>query len=493
MPGNPELWRRLEQYDPDGPGGPPGRFVARLARENGWTAAYARRVADEYRRFGYLCCVAGHMVVPCEQVDQAWHLHLLDTKEYWGHFCREILGQPLHHRPSKGGVEDRRRHLECYEQTLHSYQREFGTAPPRDIWPPSAQRFGRDLRRRRVALAEHWVIPKRPIRGIASVVGIALTIALIGAAPLYSGSSNPLHWDGPTFLKLYLLLFAVALAGSFLLRYRLYNPADSGRGAFASGTGKDLDPYEMATLRQNTHLAVNAAIAALSRDHAVAVSERKTGRLLKKTRYSISAGAALPRDALPLERAVYQEVSRHRDGVEPADLHQRVQPAADAIVASLQSRGLLLGPANAQRRLLAALPLLALGAFGIVKVCIGISRDRPVMWLVLLVIGTLLLAGLMFARSRRTVRGADALSSWKDRIAQRKVRGEQDVRNGHELAWLIALYGVAVLDPRAMGALRAAVASHPAQGGGGGGCGGSCGGGCGGGGGGGCGGCGGGD
>src|SRR5687767_14921571 len=91
------LRARLEAYSLDEPGAPLA-FSARLARENGWTAAYADRVIEEYKRFVLLAISAGHPVTPSEQVDQAWHLHLLYTETYWLHFCPQVLGRPLHHQ-----------------------------------------------------------------------------------------------------------------------------------------------------------------------------------------------------------------------------------------------------------------------------------------------------------------------------------------------------------------------------------------------------------
>src|SRR5688500_8168689 len=106
MKTNPELWQRLAAWRFDSDEGLPGRFVAKLARDNGWSAVFARRVTEEYRRYAYLTCTAGHVVVPSEQVDQAWHQHLLDTQPYWDVFCKEVLRRPLHHRPGKGGIDD---------------------------------------------------------------------------------------------------------------------------------------------------------------------------------------------------------------------------------------------------------------------------------------------------------------------------------------------------------------------------------------------------
>src|SRR5215217_5305650 len=100
-------------------------FSRRLARENGWSRAHARRVMGEYRRFLVLAVTATHVVSPSEQVDQAWHLHVLDSARY-RRFCSEILGQRLDHAPSDGGSTEGARLVCAYELTLSSYERRSG-------------------------------------------------------------------------------------------------------------------------------------------------------------------------------------------------------------------------------------------------------------------------------------------------------------------------------------------------------------------------------
>src|SRR5262247_169956 len=134
-----ELWQRLEQFQLDAsevalP------FSARLARENNWSRAYTRRVIREYKRFAYLAVAAGHPVSPSEAVDQAWHLHLTYTENYWKCFCAEVLGRPLHHQPTKGGTKEVEKFQDWYERTLESYKAHFHEAPPGDIWPTPEER-----------------------------------------------------------------------------------------------------------------------------------------------------------------------------------------------------------------------------------------------------------------------------------------------------------------------------------------------------------------
>lgn len=145
-------------------------FSRRLARENGWTVDFAVRVVGEYRRFCFLALAAGHPVTPSDEVDQAWHLHLLYSRDYWQVFCPDVLGTPLHHGPTRGGSAEGARYDEQYRQTLRSYAEWFDAPPPPDIWPAPAVRFGPRMIGVRVLPSEVWVVPK-PWRWLKGKLG----------------------------------------------------------------------------------------------------------------------------------------------------------------------------------------------------------------------------------------------------------------------------------------------------------------------------------
>ncbi|MFZ4573620.1 MAG: hypothetical protein ACOYN0_04435 [Phycisphaerales bacterium] len=176
---NPELWRRVREFRFDD-GAPRLSFAKRLARENGWSPAFAERVVEEYRRFVYLAMVSGHVVTPSDHVDQAWHLHLVYTRSYWDGLCKGVLGQPLHHDPTKGGEKESHKFEDFYERTLATYEAEFGEAAPVDIWPDARDRFDHDAHARRVNTLDHWVIPKRRARSVL-VMGAALAAAAVAS------------------------------------------------------------------------------------------------------------------------------------------------------------------------------------------------------------------------------------------------------------------------------------------------------------------------
>lgn len=158
------LWARLEEMKLDAPGASL-TFAARLARENGWTMQHTHDVITEYRRFLYLAARAGHPVTPSDAVDQAWHLHLVYTRHYWGVLCKDVLGFELHHGPTLGGEHEQAKFSDWYQRTLDSYRDVFGE-PPADVWPEGAERFDVHRRMQRVDVAASWVVPKPSLRGL---------------------------------------------------------------------------------------------------------------------------------------------------------------------------------------------------------------------------------------------------------------------------------------------------------------------------------------
>jgi hypothetical protein len=157
-----ELWQRINTFALDDVNSSLP-FSARLARENGWWRNYACRVVGEYKRFCFLAVTAKHSVTPSGDVDQAWHLHLLYTRSYWDGFCAHALGRPLHHGPTRGGVEETDKFREWYELTLASYERIFGKPPP-DIWPSVEARFAAGRGLRWVNLENYWLLRKPRLR-----------------------------------------------------------------------------------------------------------------------------------------------------------------------------------------------------------------------------------------------------------------------------------------------------------------------------------------
>ena len=175
------LWQRLADYK-IGPPDAAFTFTQRLARENRWGEEYTARVVTEYKRFCWLACEAGHEVTPSDAVDQAWHLHLTFSRDYWDRFCPQVLRMPLHHGPTAGGTVERTRYYDQYAQTLASYEAHFGEAAPDDIWPGAHRRFVVDPRAVRVNPADVFILPRRQAYGLAGAIAVAFAALLLMAA-----------------------------------------------------------------------------------------------------------------------------------------------------------------------------------------------------------------------------------------------------------------------------------------------------------------------
>lgn len=172
---DPELWRRLVDYR-IGPADAALAFRQRLGRENRWADAFTERVILEYKRFCYLAATAEEQVTPSDAVDQAWHLHLTYSRDYWDRFCPDVLRRPLHHGPTEGGPVENERFYEQYARTLRAYEMEFGS-PPADVWPPAKIRFREDLLAFRLKPSGVIILPRKA----AIFAGVALGSLLLGA------------------------------------------------------------------------------------------------------------------------------------------------------------------------------------------------------------------------------------------------------------------------------------------------------------------------
>jgi uncharacterized protein (TIGR04222 family) len=465
-PAQQERWQRLMHWSLDPPAARLG-FAAKLAQENRWRLRFAERVVMEYRRFVFVAAEAGHGVCPSEEVDRAWHQHLLDTRSYWEQFCPQMLGGPLHHTPSRGGAEERRRLQQDYVSTLSSYERLFGEAAPADLWPPPPRRFHPP---RCLAQGLPGRLPGL-LAGVAvaamAAAGMTLLPGSVGGAhaadaerTAWSGAWNllsPFHLDGPSFLILYSLLAALAVGGGLLLQRELM---DSEDGSAARQTQTALAPLELAFLAGGEERVAGTALQAL----------RQRGELEK--------GPQLD-DAIERDVAVAVLAKRFRPGIwAKSEASVESQTRLHALQHQLVSRGLLLTPERQRQAQLA--PWLVIGpvlALGLARLQQASLNGRPSGFLQLLFV-LLTLIALVLSRQapRQSARGAQMLQALVRREKRKGTQAKRAQAAPNLLAF--ALMGVTALSAAEAMAYGAYLAVEDSAGGGGGdgGCGGGCGG-----------------
>ncbi len=415
-----ELWQRLDAHD-FGTAGCTLTFARKLAREHGWSQTYADGAIREYKRFCFLAAVAGHTVSPSDAVDEVWHQHLTYSRDYWQRFCPDVLGSDLHHAPTRGGRDQNRLHYAQYAETLASYQRWFGP-PPEAFWPNALAQTAGPARFRRIDLAHNWLLPRpawpRPDWRQVATAAVLLSIApLLQALPL-----NPLDFDGPSFLGLYIALFLACIGITALVRRQLREVGEEPRGAA-------LDTWSTAYLAGGAQRVVDAGVASL-----LAGGQAQWDR--KKNRLEIPHPQKI-RD-YPLDeiaRAAAAEPSLNR-------VARRVNGRLERIRNALLARKLLID--DSQRRLLGfscALPFALLTLLGAAKIIVGLARDRPVGLLVFLtLIAAVVALVLLFKRPERSRAGDRVLREMNTRHAHAR-RAPRDA----DIGLAVALAGTAVL------------------------------------------------
>lgn len=472
LPGS-TLWKRIEEFRLDAPGAE-FPFSSKLQRETGWDPAFVQLAIQEYKKFTYLACVAGHPVSPSKDVDQVWHLHLTYTRSYWEEFCPKVLERPLHHELSSGGADEDAKYQDWYARTLESYERIFEEPAPEWIWPPSASQVGAGEPRKEKDMSK-WCGLLKALSGaypaflkkrfIAAFFGLFL----IGGCAINGAAPDPFDYRGPEFLIFFWTLTMVLMVGAFMWRESQRSPEDDG------GVLDPSEPYLVARLASTDKRPFQAALVSMQARRIIAISNSD----------KVFRVPQVPPPTEKFERGVYACIGPN--GLRLDELWQMVRHDLGGYDQELGNRGLLV---NARARWNSALGFLGTGGLlvlvGVTKVSIGLSRNRPVDFLVM---STILVAVFSsFAafgwQPRRTRRGDAYLERTRAEISFRP-RGSSPETVA--LALGVALLGEAFMPSDVQAAFRIA---FPPTTSGGGGCGSSCGGGgCGGGG---CGGCGGG-
>ncbi len=432
---NDRLWDRIESQ-PIGPQSAVLGFPRRLARDNGWSEAHASRVLLEYRRFLFLAARAGHPVTPSDAVDQAWHLHLIYSDDYWNTWCREVLGMPFHHGPTRGGTTEQAKYTNWYERTLASYEACFGEPPPRDIWPTVEDRFTNASAFRRVNTREVWILPKPSLRSLFRGSAAATAIlGFTGCGALAVTDWNVFDWTGTPFLALYLVLMGAALTVLLTTRW-LRGTATGSMGSDATTRLENEDPYVVAGLVDGARGILQAGLAALAA-RGLIESHPATPAWIGRSKN------AQPGNLTGIEAAIWEAIPADRE-IEFRTLRKELKPHFAKVREKVQARGWEPSTATLNSaRLGRALLVLAVVGIGIAKIAIGISRDRPVGFLVVLTLATLLFGLILAFRIPRRTRSGEALVT-RSRAEETEIRQslrEPSLSPEWSLPMMVALFG----------------------------------------------------
>lgn len=461
------LRSRLEGFEIDEPG-VSLPFSARLARENGWTLAFAGRVVREYKRFLFLTASAGHPVTPSEEVDQAWHLHMVYTRSYWDRLCGEVLGRPLHHDPTEGGAAEGMKFRDWYARTLESYRIHFGENPPGDIWPGVEKRFARAGEAQWVDRSRYWLVPRpgwlpraRKTLGSLLLMAVAVGGLFIPSCSGRRGSMPAFDGPGTSILVIYAVLYVLCLRTALRIRAR-------SRALFETGHEPPplTDPYEAAFLSGGGRRVMQAALARLCAAEALEVCKSRWGKV------SLRPTGKVPVPLYPVEREVLDtaRATGAARGTPVPELMGGAPYSLRAIEARLASLGLKPTEKDRQRASLELLaPFLLLIAAGVLVLVFTHSQEKPAAFLIIPLIITFITPAVLDFNTRKlTAAGRRMLGQLRENHRQAARPAEE---SPDSLLASVGLLGIGSLSSvPALGLLHAELErSSPAPGSGGGG------------------------
>lgn len=106
----------------------PSPWMAQLVGRYGWAAADAKLICDQYKRFLFLKFKYQGVfdLPPSTEIDEVWHIHILDTRAY-ARDTQAIFGEFLHHNPQIVETPEAQAALsKAFFDTQRLYAEEFG-------------------------------------------------------------------------------------------------------------------------------------------------------------------------------------------------------------------------------------------------------------------------------------------------------------------------------------------------------------------------------
>lgn len=244
---------------------------------------------------------------------------------------------------------------------------------------------------------------------------------------------NVFDLPGPEFLKLYVTLFAGAIGLLILLRYVLRGPFDEPLPG-----SQNLSSLAAAYLARGRRGTVDAAITSLA--HRGAIKLKMDG-----VRPRVTA-TAQPIEPNAVETSVWAAVAKEKGGLLLGPARRAGADAAERAAEPLERLGLVLADGGRTLvRMIPPVPLMICLAIGGQKILFGVSRDKPVGFLVAACIITLFTLIYAVANSpHRTRRGDKLLALLRKRHASMEVTSLKHM-GPDEATLAFGLFGAAVL------------------------------------------------
>jgi uncharacterized protein (TIGR04222 family) len=408
---NTTLRNNILDFDLDHPVSEYG-FSTRLEHENSWTINFAKGAIIEYKKFMYLAATSEFMISPSEIVDVVWHQHLIFSQSYET-FCA-LLGKKIAHIPSTHSKNESAKFKLAKDRTQRLYAENFGSQPA-EFWEFSD--MYEPLRLKKSALTIWKVLSLGGLLLIPSVVALYFLLR-----PLYVHIQNP-----------YFSMGYVAILFCSLIVLRRYNR--SRLTALVNGFDKssflfNLSALELVYLKRSelsdvVHGVVNNMVA----EQKLSISPE--GKLAIKDFSAINS---------PAEFCVMETIGEEAS-TEYSILFKRLvfKPAFNKTRHAMETFKKYFSRSVYFTRLFAVnfTVLSVVLMLGLVRVATGITRDKPVVFIIFIVIIYLVL-GIRHLYKLKVFIGSTVLPEYY----QENILAERTVE--HDWEWNYFLLGTAV-------------------------------------------------
>ncbi|MDR7210323.1 hypothetical protein [Flavobacterium piscis] len=365
------LWSEIQKFNLDNPNDQYG-FSTRLAFENNWTLYFTKTAILEYKKFMYLAATYNEMVSPSEIVDIVWHQHLIFTNSY-SEFCL-LLSKRIEHIPSTHNRSEIEKFQKAKEKTKELYEINFGKQLDA-IW-------GHINEFNALNLNESYL-------KITLLKKIFLFLFILLILPIYYIAKPILiQIQNPDFLIYYVLLFASLFALSEFLTKAIFN---SIFNKIKSSILLNLSPFELIFLEKGKlEFVVHGVVNNLISNKKIEVLNNKRLNLIDDNLTDNQYENCIIEIMKEYEPIPYPQLYKI---VIKKPLFEQLQKAVTRIKETIfNSKQFII-------ILITGMVVLGLAlSIGLSRIFSGVSRDKPIGYLLFLIIVLVLCSNFYLKR-----------------------------------------------------------------------------------------------
>ena len=355
---NTELWNKIKDFELDEHHAEYS-FSVRLADENKWTIYFTEQAILEYKKFMYLAASNEEMVSPSEIVDIVWHQHLIFTKSY-KEFC-QVLNKKIEHIPSTHIATQKETFVRAKQRTTQLYEVNFGKQPF-EFWSHSN-------------MEESFDIPKSNRNNFYSMLAASILFLILIYPAAYALRPLLITIENPNFMIGYVLLMILTLILLTIYNKNVFDKV--ARNCLKSPILSNLTAEELIYLKTNSAgQVIHGIVNKLVVQHIIGISKH----------FKLSSKRKVRDEGSLIENVIHYYIEQKDESYYPQLVKNfEEKPIVTRYTHAHFHLNRLFSESKSFANMLLAnysifLMILLIGSS---RLLVGISRDKPVLFLVL--------------------------------------------------------------------------------------------------------------